>query len=80
MVSKLNSKHFWGVAVWFGTDFTPLERFWSHFKKNEKIEISKIFCFIFKHILCMNAYQNSRICDFLNFFSKMKPLIKNPER
>ena len=80
IVSKMTSNHFWGVAVRFRINFIPLERFWSDFKRNEKIEFSKNFWLDFKHISCINPYQNSNIFYFLNFFSKMKPLIENAKR
>ena len=80
IVSKLTSNHFWGVSVRFGINFIPLEQFWSDFKQIEKIEFSKNFCLDFEHISCINPYQNSNIFYFLNVFSKMRPLIKNPER
>ena len=80
IVSKLTPDHSWGVAVHFRINFRPLERFWSDFRRNEKNDFSKNFCLDFKHILCINPYQNSNIFYFLNFFSKMRPLIKNPKR
>ena len=73
IVSKLTSNHIWSVAVRFRINFIPLEQFWSDFKRNEKNEFSKKISWIlsnFKHILCINPYQNSNIFDFLNFFQK----------
>ena len=80
IVSELTPEHSWDVPVQFTSNFRPLERFWSDFKQNEKNDFSKNFCLDFKHILCINPYQNSNIFYFLNFFSKMRPLIKNPKR
>jgi len=76
----MNSDHFPSVAEWFGTTFRCVGAFWSDFGKNENFHFLKNFCFIFKRVLCINPSENGGDFDFLNFFSKMKPYIKNPKR
>ena len=76
----MNSDHFPSVAEWFGTNFRCVGTFWNDFEENENFEFLKHFCFVFKRILCINPSENGCDFDFLNFFSKMKPYIKNPKR
>ena len=83
IVSKLTSNHFWGVSVRFGINFIPLEQFWSDFKRNEKNEFSKKFCLDFKQFQAYFMHKSLPKFEhfwLFEFFSKMKPLIKNPKR
>ena len=80
MVPKWDSEHPRGVAKWFGVHFRPLERIELSFSENENFEFFQFFSFTFKRILCIKAPKNEQKIDFLNFFSKMKLLIKNPRR
>ena len=58
-------------------NFQPTERIWSDFMENENFDFFKKFCLVFKHVLCINPSENGHDFDFLNFFSKMRPVIKN---
>ena len=76
----MDSDHFPSVAEWFGTDFRCVGTIRSDFGENEYFDFLKHFCFVSKCILCINPSENGHDFDFLNFFSKMKPLIKNLKR
>ena len=79
-VIKMDPNYFPSVAEWFGINFRCLEWIWSDFEENENFEFFKHFCFVFKRILFINPSKNWSDFGFLNFFSKMKLLIKNPKR
>ena len=76
----MDSDHFSRVAELPGTNFRCVGTIWSDFGENENFEFLKHFCFVFKRILCINPSENGGDFDFLNFFSKMKLLIKNLKR
>ena len=78
--SKWVPNHSPSVANCFGTDFRLTEWIWSDFMENENFDFFKNFYLVFKHVLCINPSENGHDFDFLNFFSKMKPLIKNLKR
>ena len=48
--------------------------------KIENFDFLKKHFLVFKHVLCINPSENEHNFDFLNFFSKMKLLIKNLKR
>ena len=76
----MDSDHFPSVAEWFGTNLRCVGTIWSDLGENENFDFLKHFCFVSKRILCINPSENGGDFDFLNFFSKMKPYIKNPKR
>ena len=76
----MNSDHFPSVTEWLGTNFRCVRTIWSDFGENENFEFLKHFCFVFKRILCINPSENGGDFEFLNFFQKMKPYIKNLKR
>ena len=83
-------KCMWGVKMSSKSLFKGSRLLWNRFPtyrmnlewfyEKWKFWLFQFFWLVFKHILCINPSENENDFDFLNFFTKMKPLIKNLKR